>query len=84
MKSQIIGRQEEIRLLKEYLNTKKSEFIAVYGRRRVGKTFLVRQVIGEQACFSLTGMENSDLADQLAVRRFFDEECRSCSPEVVA
>ena len=57
---------DEINLLKEYICTEKSELIAVYGRRRVGKTFLVKQVIGDQACFSLTGMENADMGDQLA------------------
>ena len=62
----LIGREREERLLKEYLSTAKSEFIAVYGRRRVGKTFLIRQVIGEGACFSMTGMENADMNDQLA------------------
>ena len=66
MKDKIIGRELEIRLLQEYLHSEKSEFIAIYGRRRVGKTFLVRQTIGENACFTLTGMENSGLQEQLA------------------
>ncbi len=62
----LIGRIKEKQCLEDYLNSGRSEFIAVYGRRRVGKTFLIRQVIGEKACFSLTGMENADLRDQLA------------------
>lgn len=66
MESEMIGREREKELLKEYLASNKSEFIAVYGRRRVGKTFFVRQVIGESACFVLTGMENAGLQDQLA------------------
>ncbi|MBP3827798.1 MAG: ATP-binding protein [Prevotella sp.] len=61
----MIGREREIHLLKEYLDTEKSEFIAVYGRRRVGKTYLVRHIIGRRACFSLTGMENADMGEQL-------------------
>lgn len=36
----IIGREREIRLLNEYAQSVKPEFVAVYGRRRVGKTFL--------------------------------------------
>ncbi len=36
---QFIGRKYEKELLKQYINSSKSEFIAVYGRRRVGKTF---------------------------------------------
>ena len=66
MKSEMIGREREKELLEEYLASNKSEFIAVYGRRRVGKTFFVRQVIGGSACFVLTGMENAGLQDQLA------------------
>ena len=62
----MIGRALEKSLLKEYLETRRSEFIAVYGRRRVGKTFFIRQVIGDRACFALTGMENAGLQDQLA------------------
>lgn len=37
----IIGRKEEINILERRYNSKKSEFIAIYGRRRVGKSFLV-------------------------------------------
>lgn len=66
MAKKFIGRSLEIKLLKEYINNDESEFIAVYGRRRVGKTFLVRETIGEEACFSLTGMENAGLQEQLA------------------
>lgn len=61
----IIGRHQEIKLLREYLDNKESEFIAIYGRRRVGKTFLVRETIGDEACFTLTGMENASLQEQL-------------------
>lgn len=76
MELEMIGREQEKELLKEYLESKKSEFIAIYGRRRVGKTFFVRQVVGDSACFVLTGMENAGLQDQLAnffftLRRFF-------------
>ena len=65
MKEKMIGRKLEINLLREYLDSCKSEFVAVYGRRRVGKTFFIRQVIGDNACFALTGMENSGLREQL-------------------
>ena len=39
----IIGRKEETELLKRIAKDDKSHFVAVYGRRRVGKTFLVRE-----------------------------------------
>ena len=39
----IIGRKKEIQKLDSIVQSKKSEFLAVYGRRRVGKTFLIRE-----------------------------------------
>lgn len=49
MEVKLIGREKEKQCLEDYLSSGKSEFIAVYGRRRVGKTFLIRQVIGDRA-----------------------------------
>ena len=51
----IIGRKAEITELNEYLNSAQSEFIAIYGRRRVGKTFLITQLIGNKFAFDVTG-----------------------------
>ena len=42
--TQLIGRDEEQSLLKKYIDSDHSEFIAIYGRRRVGKTFLVKEL----------------------------------------
>lgn len=42
-----------------------SEFIVVYGRRRVGKTFLIRQVLGQEIDFEMTGIQEGNLQDQL-------------------
>ena len=39
----IIGREAELAKLKSAAESAKAEFIAVYGRRRIGKTFLIRQ-----------------------------------------
>ena len=39
----LIGRALEQGVLKELLNSSKAEFLAVYGRRRIGKTFLIRE-----------------------------------------
>ena len=41
----LIGREKEIRTLKEAMESKDSVFLAVNGRRRVGKTFLLRQIL---------------------------------------
>ena len=54
MTEPMFGRDEECRLIRKYLNSNRSEFVAVYGRRRVGKTFLLRQTLGDSLCFSFT------------------------------
>jgi hypothetical protein len=47
------------------LKSSDPEFVAVYGRRRVGKTFLVREFFGDTLCFELTGLHNTSMSDQL-------------------
>ena len=47
MKKIFIGREKEQQQLRDYITSDLSEFVAVYGRRRVGKTFLIQQVVGE-------------------------------------
>ena len=49
--AEIIGRTKEIAQFKELVNSKQSEFVAVYGRRRVGKTFLIREFFQNQFQF---------------------------------
>lgn len=44
MKKNIEGREIEIEKLENYIASRKSEFIAIYGRRCVGKTFLVKEL----------------------------------------
>ena len=61
----IIGRQEEIATLNTLKNSKKSEFVAVYGRRRVGKTFLIRNVFTDPFSFQLSGVANVGLKQHL-------------------
>lgn len=47
MKKNIVGREIEIEKLENYIASRKSEFIAIYGRWRVGKTFLVKELFEE-------------------------------------
>jgi len=51
----IIGRNEEIKKLEKFLNSSKSEFVAVYGRRRVGKSYLIEEVYKEHIVFRAIG-----------------------------
>jgi len=60
-----IGREKEQIQLRAWYESSAPEFIAVYGRRRVGKTFLVREFFNNEFCFQVTGMENSGLTTQL-------------------
>ena len=62
----LIGRKAEQEILHEYLLSKKSEFIALYGRRRVGKTFLIRETLGADFVFYASGILNGTGAEQLA------------------
>jgi predicted AAA+ superfamily ATPase len=61
----LTGRKRELETLKSVLNSDKSEFIAVYGRRRVGKTFLIRSAFDQQFTFQVTALANATLSQQL-------------------
>lgn len=62
---QLTGRYEERKLLDEALRSSEAELIAVYGRRRVGKTYLIRTVFARQLLFDFTGVHEAGLKDQL-------------------
>ncbi|MDR1610441.1 MAG: ATP-binding protein, partial [Candidatus Symbiothrix sp.] len=62
---EIIGRNTEIKRLTEYLDSGKAEFIVIFGRRRVGKTFLVKNFFKENFTFYLSGAENAGKKEQL-------------------
>jgi uncharacterized protein len=61
----IIGRSKEIEILNENLASETPGFIAVYGRRRIGKTYLVRNVFEGKFTFRLTGVAQATLQEQL-------------------
>ena len=63
--SLVIGREVQKKLFKEASTSSKSEFIVVYGRRRVGKTFLIKNVLGKKIDFEMTGIQDGSLNDQL-------------------
>jgi hypothetical protein len=51
----MIGRLEEQKRLLDYYHSHRAEFVVVYGRRRVGKTYLVRETFSNEFFFSFTG-----------------------------
>lgn len=61
----LVGRENERKTLIGLLETDKSEFVAVYGRRRVGKTFLVRESYNYQFAFEHTGLRKGGFRKQL-------------------
>ncbi len=52
----MVGRQREIKDLNRLYDGNKAELVAIYGRRRVGKTFLVDEVFGERITFRHAGL----------------------------
>lgn len=61
----LIGRKTEREMLQGAINDTRSHFIAVYGRRRVGKTFLIRESCGYRFFFQHAGLSNGKLGEQL-------------------
>jgi len=60
-----VGREKEIKQLDRIKTSRKSEFVALYGRRRVGKTYLVREYFQYQFDFQLTGLAKANTRQQL-------------------
>ena len=61
----MIGRKEEIQLLKKAYESHYSEFVTVYGRRRIGKTFLINEVFNYSFAFHVAGLKQEGFARQL-------------------
>ena len=56
----LIGRKEEIKIFENAIRDNRSHFIAIYGRRRVGKTFLIREFFGNRFTFQHAGVSEGD------------------------
>ena len=54
-----IGRKKEVSIIEKYYQSPKSELVAVYGRRRVGKTFLIKETLKNRFDFEFTGMNET-------------------------
>ena len=66
-KTEIIGRQQEKEVLELFFKSDLPEFMAIYGRRRVGKTYLVRNFFNKKSCyfFNTTGIHKESIKLQL-------------------
>jgi AAA+ ATPase superfamily predicted ATPase len=62
----IIGRKPEIERLNSVSLSNKSELVVMFGRRRVGKTFLIREYFKKDIAFEVSGIFKGDLSEQLA------------------
>ena len=61
----IIGREREKEIITKCLESKRPEFLIVYGRRRVGKTYLIREYFHERFSFYTTGIPDAKTRNQL-------------------
>jgi len=52
----IVGRKEEQELLEDCINSNYPEFLVVYGRRRIGKTYLIKEFFNNRFSFYKTGV----------------------------
>lgn len=64
----LIGRKNEIAQLKRVVESNRSEFVVIFGRRRIGKTFLVRKYFEDRYHFSYVGQR--DVTDKVQLQRF--------------
>ncbi|MDX2250370.1 MAG: ATP-binding protein [Bacteroidia bacterium] len=61
----LVGRIEEKKILENALQSSKPEMVAVIGRRRIGKTFLVKSVYGDRIDYEITGIQHASRQEQL-------------------
>ncbi len=76
----MIGRLKERKVLQEAFASPQSEFVAVFGRRRIGKTFLINETFGGRYAFQHAGAENVSTREQLdyfrlSLTRYFGSRC---------
>ena len=80
---QLVGRKDEIKQLEWDLSKSESQFIAIYGRRRIGKTYLIREVFGDSFTFVHTGLRGGGMEEQLDAFRSSLARCGIKKPPVL-
>lgn len=66
MQRPLTGRKKETEALNDALISQESEMIAIIGRRRVGKTYLVKTTYAKKIDFEITGIQHASLKEQLS------------------
>ena len=73
----MVGRTEEKAYLQSLLEEEEPQFVAVYGRRRIGKTYLVRESFDHRFCFQHTGISNTEIRSKDRHRAQLDKFAES-------
>ncbi|GHT20947.1 hypothetical protein AGMMS4957_09040 [Bacteroidia bacterium] len=61
----LLGRKQEQTAIQQLVESEKSEFLALYGRRRVGKTFLIKEYFNQDFSFYISGLKKATKREQL-------------------
>ena len=82
----LIGREKEQAILQRALRSQESEMVAVIGRRRVGKTYLIQSVYADKIRFETSGVQNASLKEQLnnfnfQLKKAFGDSAPDASPK---
>jgi uncharacterized protein len=80
----VLGRNAELLKFKQITNSPKAEFVAVYGRRRVGKTFLIKEFFNYEFTFYATGLHKGNTQKQLTSFTIFVNESFNSTHEPFA
>ncbi len=67
----MLGREREIEELDRSLKSEESELLAVYGRRRVGKTYMIRKHYASHIVFDITGIRDGE--QELQLQHFYEQ-----------
>ena len=71
----IIGRDNELKTLQRAIDSDSSELIAIYGRRRIGKTFLIREAYKKEIVFEVSGIPDGTYKQQIS--NFYNKTLKS-------
>jgi len=71
IQAEFTGREKEVAIFDQLLDSSHPEFLVVYGRRRVGKTFLIREYLNKNIVLDFTGSYEEEMETQL--RNFFSQ-----------